>query len=200
MGVTRQWFSEQEMQELLRAAKRRAARGSVVDKADYALITFAYSSGCRVSEIATISLSHSEPNHIDMNSGLLTITQAKYDSIGLVPIDASSLRILKWYCREVRPQLKNAHHLHHFFLSKVGRHYSPNVLTQKYSLLLTRFGFPQFTAHDFRHFYVSDLLRKGVQPHVVQSLARHKDARTTLGVYAHANISDLRSAVNRRVG
>lgn len=192
-------FTEQEMKSLLTAARRRAARGNNVDKADMALLTFAYSSGCRVSEIATTSLSRTDSNYLDLLSGTLTITVAKYGSVGAVPLDVGSLRVLRNYVRDVRPQFRNAVHLHHLFLSKVGRPYTPNVLTQKFSLLLTRFGFPDKTAHALRHYFVTDLLRRGVQPHVVQALARHRDARTTLGIYAHATSDDLRAAVNRRL-
>lgn len=198
VGMTR-FFTEQEMSALVQAARQRAARGTVIDKADFALIVFAYASGCRVSEIATVSLSRSDPNNVDLETGTVTLTQAKYDSAGCVPLDVVSLRTLRWYARDVRPRLRNAAQLPHLFLSKVGRPYSANVLTQKLSLLLDRFGFADKTAHSFRHYYVTDLLRRGVQPHVVQALARHRDARTTLQVYAHATVDDLRSAVNRRL-
>lgn len=200
MQASNRQFTEQEVKGLLRAAKRRASRGSIIDKADYALVVFAYASGCRVGEIATTSLSRSEPNHLELSSGTLTIGQAKYNSVGTVPIDVASMRILRWYVREVRPKFKNAIHLHHLFVTKTGRPYSANVLTQKFTLLLDRFGFGGKTAHSFRHYYVTDMLRRGCQPHVVQALVRHRDARTTLGIYAHANLDDLRSAVNRRVG
>lgn len=200
MRSTNHCFTELEMTALLQAAKRRARWGRVVDKVDHALIVFAYATGCRVSEIATTSLSRGEPNHVDLDSGTVTITQAKYGSVGTVPIDVASLRTLRWYVRDVRPKLRNALHLHHLFLTKTGRPYSPNVLTQTFSLLLARFGFEDKTAHAFRHFYVTDLLRKGCQPHVVQALVRHRDARTTLGVYAHASADDLRAAIHRRVG
>lgn len=192
-------FTQQEMQELLRTARRRSMRGTLIDKADYSLIVFAYSTGCRVGEIASTSLDHQAPNHLDLQSSSLRIKQAKYDSQGLVPIDVANIRILRWYARDVRPRLRNALHLQHLFLSKTGRPYSANVLTQKFSLLLDRFGFSDKTCHSFRHYYVTDLLRRGVQPHVVQSLARHRDARTTLQIYAHPTMDDLRNAVNRRV-
>ena len=192
-------FTTQEMQELLRASKRRASRGSIIDKADYALVVFAYATGCRVGEIASTSLDAQAPNYLDLRSSNLRIKQAKYDSQGIVPIDVANIRILRWYLRDVRPKLKNALHLSYLFLSKTGRPYSANVLTQKFSLLLNRFGFAEKTCHSFRHYYVTDLLRKGVQPHVVQSLARHRDARTTLQIYAHPTIEDLKIAVNRRL-
>ena len=199
MHTDNHFFTEQEMQTLLQAAKRRSARGSITDKADYALIHFAYATGCRVGEIASTSLDRNQPNHVNLKLASLTITEAKYGSRGIVPLDVDAVRILRWYVREVRPTLKNAVHLHHLFLSKTGRPYSANVLTQKFSLLLDRFGFEDKTCHSFRHYYVTDLLRRGVQPHVVQSLARHRDARTTLQIYAHPTADDLRNAVNRRV-
>lgn len=193
-------FTQSEMKALLGAARRRAVRGTVIDKADHALIMFAYASGCRVSEIASTSLNRNEPNHIDLRAGVLTIKEAKYGSTGCVPLDSASLRVLRRYVNDVRPRLKNAAHLHHLFFSKVGRPYSANVLTQKFSLLLNRLGFGDKTAHAFRHYYVTDLLRRGVQPHVVQALVRHRDARTTLQVYAHPSVDDLKSAVLRRIG
>jgi site-specific recombinase XerD len=55
-------------------------------------------------------------------------------------------------------------------------------------------------AHASRNFYVTDLLRRGCQPHVVQALARHRDTRTTINIYAHPAPDELRAAVNRRVG
>jgi len=199
MRTDNHYFSEQEMQQLLRSAKRRSSRGSIIDKTDYALVVFAYATGCRVGEIASTSLDCQAPNYLDLRSAALRITEAKYNSQGVVPIDVANIRILRWYCRDVRPKLKNAQHLSHLFLSKTGRPYSANVLTQKFSLLLDRFGFHEKTCHSFRHYYVTDLLRKGVQPHVVQSLARHRDARTTLQIYAHPTIEDLKIAVNRRL-
>ena len=138
MRTDNHYFSEQEMQQLLRAAKRRASRGSIVDKADYALVVFAYATGCRVGEISSTSLDCQAPNYLDLRSATLRITEAKYNSEGIVPIDVANIRILRWYIRQVRPQLKNALHLHHLFLSKTGRPYSANVLTQKFSLLLDR--------------------------------------------------------------
>jgi site-specific recombinase XerD len=191
-------FTEAEMRELLRRARQRAARGNLIDRADYALIVFAYATGCRVGEIATAGLSRSQPNYLDLRAGVLTIREAKCDSAGSVPLDMASLRVLRRYVRDVRPHLRNAAHCDRLFLSKTGRPYSPNALTQKFGLMLARFGFRGKTAHAFRHYYCTDLLRRGVAPHVVQALARHRDARTTLGIYAHPSADDLRAAVLRR--
>ena len=200
MRIINKCFTETEMRSLLSATRRCASRGTIIDKADHALVVFAYATGCRVGEIASMSLNRTEPNHFEVDAGCVSITEAKHGSAGVVPIDVASLRVLRRYVREVHPKLRNSMQLDRLFLTKTGRPYSPNVLTQKLTLLLRRFGFSGRTAHAFRHYYVTDLLRRGVQPHVVQALARHRDARTTLNVYAHPAPDDLRAAVNRRVG
>ncbi len=77
--------------------------------------------------------------------------------------------------------------------------YSPNALTRESALMLTRLGFSGRTGRAFRHYYVPDLLRRGVAPRVVQALARHHDARTKLGIYANPSADDLLAAVLRRL-
>lgn len=50
--------------------------------------------------------------------------------------------------------------------------------------------------HDLRHTAGTLMLRAGVHPHHVQRVMRHRDLKTTLGVYAHLDVEDLRGAVN----
>jgi integrase len=49
--------------------------------------------------------------------------------------------------------------------------------------------------HDLRHTTATLLLRAGVDAHRVQRLLRHRDVRTTTGIYGHMDVEDLRSAV-----
>ncbi|MFM9067562.1 MAG: hypothetical protein ACKOUR_09570 [Planctomycetota bacterium] len=44
------------------------------------------------------------------------------------------------------------------------------------------------------------LERAGVRPKVAQMLARHSDIRLTLGIYAHAELTDQTAAINRLPG
>jgi len=66
-------------------------------------------------------------------------------------------------------------------------------------MMLTRYGFPAKMAHSLRHFFCTDLFRRGAKLHEVQALMRHRDVRSTM-VYSHVTVTDLRAAVNRRVG
>ena len=49
--------------------------------------------------------------------------------------------------------------------------------------------------HDLRHTTATLLLRAGVDAHRVQRLLRHRDVRTTTGIYGHLDVEDLRAAV-----
>lgn len=199
MRSANRFFTDGEMRELLQALRRKARGGRLIDKIDLALVTFAWATGCRASEIATVSLDARGSNRMDLQSGLVTITDAKYDSRGTIPLDPSSLRTMRHYVREVRPQIRSANVLHQLFITKTGSPYTPNKMTKKMRMLLKRYGLDDKSAHSFRHFFCTDLLRRGVALHEAKALMRHRDVRSTM-VYSHATIDDLRAAVNRRIG
>ncbi len=192
------FFSQGQMTDLLSQLRRKASGGRLIDKIDHALVTFAWATGCRASEIASVSISPTQPNWIDLQSGLVTITDAKWDSKGTIPLDAASLRTLRRYVREVRPSIRNATVLHQLFLTKTGSPYTPNKMTKKLRMLLHRYGFVSKSAHSFRHFFCTDLFRRGAHLHEAKALMRHRDVRSTM-VYSHATIDDLRAVVNRRL-
>ena len=49
--------------------------------------------------------------------------------------------------------------------------------------------------HDLRHSTATLLLRAGVDSHRVQRILRHRDVRTTTGIYGHLDVEDLRGAL-----
>lgn len=199
MPDSTRFFTDAEIRGLLRAVRMRAARGGLQDKVDHALVVFTWATGCRSSEIASVSIDPAQPNHIDVESGVVVIHHAKWDSRGIIPLDSNSLRVIRRYLREVRPRVRNADRLDRLFITKTGSPYTPNVMTKKLSMLLTRYGFPTKTAHSFRHHFCTDLLRRGAHLHEAKTLMRHRDVRSTM-VYAHPTVDDLRHAVNRRSG
>ena len=193
------FFTEAEMKGLLKKLRQSARHGRLIDRIDHALVTFAWATGCRASEIASMSLSPSDANWIDLKSGLVTITDAKWDSKGTIPLDVASLRVIRHYVREIRPQIRNAAVLHCLFVTKTGRPYTSNKLSKKLTLLLRRYGLNDKTAHSFRHFFCTDLFKRGARLHEAKALMRHRDVRSTM-VYSHSTTDDLRAVVNRRLG
>ena len=192
------FFTSGEMQELLSQLRRRAKGGRLIDQVDYALVTFAWATGCRASEIGSVSITPTQPNWIDLKSGLLTIADAKWDSKGTIPLDAASLRVVRRYVREVRPCIRNATVLHQLFLTKTGSPYNPNKMTKKLRMLLARYDLDGKSAHSFRHYFCTDLFKRGARLHEAKALMRHRDVRSTM-VYSHATVDDLRAVVNRRI-
>ena len=199
MRSAKRFFTNGEMQGLLSQLRRKANGGRLIDQVDYALVVFAWATGCRASEIASISLNPTQPNWIDLKSGLVTITDAKWDSKGTIPLDAASLKMVRRYVREVRPRIRNAAVLHQLFLTKTGSPYNPNKMTKKLRMLLARYGLDGKSAHSFRHFFCTDLFKRGARLHEAKALMRHRDVRSTM-VYSHATVDDLRAVVNRRIG
>lgn len=53
----------------------------------------------------------------------------------------------------------------------------------------------EFTAHQFRHCYETDLLRRGVAPEIVQKLLGHASISTTIDTYSHLDVEDARRAL-----
>ena len=198
MGKVSRYFTAAEMKSLLQAVREKATRGGLVDKVDHALIVCAWATGCRAGEIASISIETSQPNHIDTEAGIVVIDEAKWETKGIVPLDRASLRVLRRYIREVRPRVRFADRSDRLFLTKTGSPYSPNTLSKKLSMLLTRHGFPDKTAHSLRHYCCTDIIRRtGGNISLAKMLMRHRDVRSTMR-YDHPNLDDLRGAVNRR--
>ena len=59
---------------------------------------------------------------------------------------------------------------------------------------------PRVTPHICRHTYCSQLAAAGVPPKVLQVLMGHANISTTIGVYTHTNIDDIRAAVEQAIG
>ncbi len=125
------FFTDGEIRSLLRAVRQKALRGTLLDKVDHALVTFAWATGCRASEIASVSLDPKQPNHLDVLAGIVVIADAKWDSRGTVPLDARSIRVIRRYVREIRPSIRNAAVLDRVFITKTGSPYTPNKLSKK---------------------------------------------------------------------
>ena len=57
-------------------------------------------------------------------------------------------------------------------------------------------GLEGVTFHELRHTFLTMLALKGVHPKVMQELAGHNDAQTTMQIYTHVNLEAKRQAVD----
>jgi integrase len=83
------------------------------------------------------------------------------------------------------------------FPSEIGTPMEPRNLNRHFAGLRSAAGLPNVRLHDFRHTVVSMLMELGVQPHVVQAVARHADVKITLKVYSHTNLGEMRAALGK---
>ena len=86
------------------------------------------------------------------------------------------------------------------FPSERGTPMEPTNLSRAFAKLRQAAGLPGVRLHDLRHTVVSLLMELGVQPYVVQAVARHADVKVTMQVYAHANLDAMRQALGKLDG
>ncbi len=113
-------------------------------------------------------------------------------------LPAPLVPVLYVYLDEVRPQLPASdllfvnprgygiHHPHRFEQAALGR---------EVELAGLGAGVPgRHHPHKWRHTYATELVRAGVDIHVVQRLLGHASIRSTVG-YTHLVVDDLRATV-----
>ena len=76
----------------------------------------------------------------------------------------------------------------------VGRPMSYPSVDRLVRRLRARTGI-EFSPHQFRHSYATELLRRGVAVEVVQHLLGHASISTTVDTYGHLGMEDARRAL-----
>ena len=88
------------------------------------------------------------------------------------------------------------------FLNTVGRRIVTNFDMHfrkivRHAGLVDDHGKPRFSVHDLRRSCATELLRRGVNPKVVQKMLGHASIQTTMAHYVGVSDKDLRDAVKR---
>lgn len=143
-----------------------------------AIISLAFSTGMRVSEIINLKISD-----IDSKRMIININQAKGRKDRIVPLSAKILELLRSYYKEYKPK-------DYMFNGQNSQQYSSescNKLVKKY--IGTSFHF-----HLLRHSCFTSLLECGIDLRIIQSIAGHQNVKTT-EVYTHVS-TNLLNKVN----
>jgi integrase len=53
--------------------------------------------------------------------------------------------------------------------------------------------------HMLRHWYATDMVKRGISPEVVRRQMRHKKIETTMKVYVQVNSADIEASVPKRL-
>jgi integrase/recombinase XerD len=158
---------------------------------DKALLEFAYASGVRVSELATLKV-----RDVDLTEGMATVL-GKGAKERLVPIGRSAQRALDIYIRETRPGLAKKEGQGVVFLNAQGRPLTRmgiwKILRKHVKRAEIR---KRVTPHTLRHCFATHLLEGGADLAAVQEMLGHADISTTQ-IYTHVDREYLRDVHKR---
>ena len=153
---------------------------------DKALLEFAYASGVRVSELATLKL-----RDVDLQEGVATVF-GKGAKERMVPIGRSAQRALDIYVRETRPNLARSEGQGVVFLNAQGRPLTRMGIWKILRKHVKRAGVrKRVTPHTLRHCFATHLLEGGADLAAVQEMLGHADISTTQ-IYTHVDREYLR--------
>jgi integrase/recombinase XerD len=111
-----------------------------------------------------------------------------------VPADVALIRLYSDYLHEEYGPLDCDYVFVNLWGQPVGRPMSYASVDRLVRRLRVRTGI-EFTPHQFRHSYATDLLRRGVAVEVVQHLLGHASIATTVDTYSHLGVEDARRAL-----
>lgn len=158
---------------------------------DKALLEFAYASGVRVSELATLKL-----RDVDLQEGVATVF-GKGAKERMVPIGRTAQRALDIYMRETRPALERRAGQGTVFLNAQGRPLTRMGIWKILRKHVRRAGVrKRVTPHTLRHCFATHLLEGGADLAAVQEMLGHADISTTQ-IYTHVDREYLRDVHKR---
>lgn len=152
--------------------------------------------GLRIGE--ALGLRHED---IDARRGVITVRQRRNANRARaktwsreVPADAGLIRLYSDYLHEEYGALDCDYVFVNLWGQPRGRPMSYASVDRLTRRLRVRTGI-EFTPHQFRHSYATDLLRRGVAVEVVQHLLGHASITTTVDTYSHLGVEDARRAL-----
>lgn len=163
---------------------------------DRLLITVLRRTGLRIGE--ALGLRHEDIHSADGN----LVVRRRANANGAraktwsrtVPVEAAVVRLYADYLHQEYGPLDSDY----VFVNLWGHpHGHPMTYATAHGLvqrLSARAGVP-FTAHQLRHTYATDLLRRGTPAEVVQKLLGHASIATTIDTYSHLGVEDSRRAL-----
>lgn len=138
------------------------------------IISLAYSTAMRVSEVCNLKISD-----IDSNRMVINIRNAKGNKDRIVPLSPTILDLLRIYFKEYKP----VEFLFNGQFSNQYSHKSCNEIVKKY--LGKSFHF-----HQLRHSSATTLVENGTDINLIQKILGHSNVKTTL-IYTHISTQVL---------
>lgn len=153
-------FSDDDIRALLLAALELRARDGLRNHTYHCLFGLLSVSGLRISEALGLTM-----DDVDIDDAILTIHSSKFGKSRLVPLDASTVKVLVDY-RERRARFLAKRQVQHWFVDRTGARLGYDAVDAVFHRLTTKLGLvgqnerrrPHL--HDLRHrFAVTTVLR-----------------------------------------
>lgn len=156
---------------------------------DIAAIEVMYATGCRASELGTITV---DDFHNDL--GIVKIT-GKGNRQRLVPIHDTAITAVRTYLDELRPKLaREDRHTGVLFITRRGTAMDRFAVWAMIKKHARAAGLKDVHPHTLRHTFATHLLGGGADLRVVQELLGHARVTTTQ-IYTHVDQERLRQVI-----
>ena len=183
---------EDELMKLLNAAEKGSTLFGLTGEQRCKLYVVAVSTGLRAKESGSLT-----PCHFDLDAVPPTVrtdaTDEKSRRGDVLPIPSDLVTMLRPWLATIAPDAK----LWPGDWAEKRRGSKMMMADLKQAGIAYRDDDgQQADFHALRHTYLSRLGRSGASPKAMQRLARHTTVQLTLGRYTHANLFDLKSAMD----
>lgn len=161
---------EKNLPQIIDKSKIITAIGSIKNLKHKAIITLAFSTGMRVSEVCNLKISD-----IDSTRMLIMVRQGKGRKDRLVPLSQTTLETLRQYFKAYRPK-------EYLFNGQNDPKYSPRSC----NLIVKQYLGAKYHFHQLRHSNATALLESGTDLRIIQKLLGHSSSKTT-EIYTHVS-------------
>ncbi len=147
------------------------------------------------------SVAHIKENKNDKKRKLVLKNTKTAKSKRTVPIDDFVVAVLKEHRTKQKANglsigCVNYNSENMVFCDQDGNYVNPNTYSGDFRATLKAHGLRHVRLHDLRHTYATLLLKLGVGHEKIRDLLGHSTVVTTLDIYAHVDMDDLREAVS----
>jgi len=186
--VPRGILTPQEVERVLAAPDAATLQGL----RDRAMIEVLYSTGMRRGELARLAISD-----LDFERGTVLIREGKYRKDRVVPIGERALLWVEKYLEEVRPEYLTPPDEGYLFLTRLGKPFVPNGVSETVSKAVKASGISKkVSAHAFRHSCATAMLEGGADIRFIQQMLGHASLTTTQ-IYTRVAITALKKVHER---
>jgi site-specific recombinase XerD len=142
----------------------------IENKKHKAIISLAFSTGMRVSEIINLKITD-----IDSERSLINIIKAKGNKDRIVPLSEKIRLILREYYKEYYPKV-------YLFNGQ----FQPQYSSKSCNNIVKKYLGENYHFHTLRHSSFTALLENGTDLRIIQSIAGHSSSKTT-EIYTHVS-------------